>query len=181
MLDAWTEQGYSCLFISVGWPFYKILDIQKELCFHLLLPTLFVFRKPFPKGSWERKVKAYGFDDGYLSLLSLHRYFMDVIQEWLFFVLQSCPFASRGVKLECRLWWGRLSLSLHWKIDWKFYHTNLEQQILYLCSELLFQCPVPQLLPLEWTTPRSSLSSGFSTGSQVSLACGAEEICPNCS
>lgn len=131
-------------------------------------------------------METYGFDNAYLSLSSLHRYFMDVIGEWLFFVLQSCPFASRDVKLVCRLWWGQLSLSLHWKIDWKFYHTNPEQQILYLCSELLFQCPVSRLLPLEWTTPRarflqSSFASGFSSRSQISLACDAENICPNCS
>lgn len=98
-----------------------------------------------------------------------------------FLVLQSCPFASRDVKPVCRLWCGRLSLWLHWKIDWKFYSTNLEQQILHLCSELLFQCPVSQLSPLEQTTPRSSLSSGFSSRSHILLACGAENICPNCS
>lgn len=63
----------------LGWLFYKILDIQKELCFHLLLPTSFLFRRPFPKRSWERKVKAYGFDNAYLLLSSLHRYFKDVM------------------------------------------------------------------------------------------------------
>lgn len=126
-------------------------------------------------------MKAYGFDDVYLSLSFLHRCFMDVTQEWLFFVLQPCPFAPRDVKLVYRLQWGHLSLSLHWKIDWKFYLTNLEQQILCLCSELLFQCPVSQFLPLEWTTPRSSLASGFSSRSQISRACSAEDMCPNCS
>lgn len=98
-----------------------------------------------------------------------------------FLVLQSCPFASGDVNPVCRLWWGRLCSSLHWKIDWKFYSTNLEQQILHLCSELLFQCPVSQLMPVEWTTPRSSLASGFNSRSQILLACGAEDICPNCS
>ena len=62
------------------------------------LSTLFVFSRLFPKGSWERKVKAYGFDEVYLSLLHMHRYFMDVTQEWLLCLLYRVVLLHEGMQ-----------------------------------------------------------------------------------